>query len=99
MVSELAPAVDADWFPGVGRSTLPEVERDYRRYPGISDGNKGPSDDVPADVYDDLEDKFVQQALWKIPGCTSFTASGRSAIFTPVKLLSMTVLTLVSEFD
>lgn len=43
----LTPAVDFNWLPGVVNETNFDVERDYRRYRGITDGDDG----LPAGIY------------------------------------------------
>lgn len=64
-VPVMAPAVDVDDLPGVSRKTVSEVQRDYRRYPGIiGDVSRQPAA-VPVDMVDDPDDAFAQEALWE----------------------------------
>lgn len=63
MVPILSPAVDMNWLPGVARNTFCDVEYHYRRCRGRVDENAGQPGDVLADLVDDFDDIFGQEAL------------------------------------
>lgn len=67
---------------GVASKMISEVERDYRQYHAIIDGDAGQAADVPADEVDDLDEVLAQEALWERSGGPSFTADDRSVIVT-----------------
>lgn len=59
---------------------------------------KGLPADIPADVVDDLDDIFSQEALWEGDGGTYFTANDCLVVATTLALLPKTLYTSVSEF-
>lgn len=59
----IATSVEVNEFPSVARKKISELELDYRQYPYIGNDGAGRPADVPADVVDDRDDVFVQEAL------------------------------------
>lgn len=98
VVSIHVPAVDVKWLHGKSRKTLSEVERDYQHYRYIIDHDLGLPADVQADLVDDIDNVFAQEALWQEDGGSFFTADDRSAIVTALARLSKTVSGLGSDF-
>lgn len=80
---------------------ISDAERNYRWYRGVFDGDEGPPADVPADLLDDLDDIFAQEALWK-SDCgdegASFRGDDRSPIATAVAQISKLVSASGSKF-
>lgn len=93
----LAPAIEARWLHGVTHTIIFDVKRDHRRYPGSVTDDGRLSADVLADVGDDLNDVFAQEALCET-GHGSFTTAGDlSVIATALAMLSKGVPSFASE--
>lgn len=60
---ESAPAVDVNWLSDVACKTIFEVNRDCRRNGGVSDGDEGTPDAVPAYIVHEVDYVFAQRAL------------------------------------
>lgn len=91
VVPIMVPAVDVNWLSGISGKTFSEVERYYRRYRDIIDGGSGQPADVTADLVDDLDDVFAQDALWERDAGSSFTVVDHSVITTALSRLLKTV--------
>lgn len=65
VVLMMAPAVDVNWRTSVRRKMISNVERDFRRFPGVVD-DEDLLADVWADVVEHLTAIFAQVALGKI---------------------------------
>lgn len=76
----------------MARETSSDVEHDYQRYNGVIARRDGVPADATADVIDDLDDIFAQEALRKVDGKSFFTIEDRSAITTVLTQLAKTVL-------
>lgn len=79
--------------------TFSELERDYRRYRAIVDEHERQPANVTVDRMVDLDDVFVQEALWKRDGESFSTAVDRSVIATALDTLSKTVSTSRSDLS
>lgn len=66
-------------------------KREYRRYRGIIDNNRNHPADVLADVADDLDDVFAQEAPWKEDGGSPSIGDDRSVFTTALARLPKTV--------
>lgn len=99
VVPVMVPAVDGNWLSGVVRKTLPEVERDYRRFYAIVYKDEGQLTDASSDVSDGLDDVFAQEGLLQGDGGLSFTTDYRYNVGTALARLSMTVPTSGSDLS
>lgn len=88
MVHVVGPVVDVNWLRGVACRTFSEFERDFRSYRVIvAVDARQPADD-PVEVVEDLDEVFVQEALWKEDGGSSFTGDDRPVTTTALTCLS-----------
>lgn len=85
--------IDAIWLPVVTSKTNSGVERNYRRYHGVSDEDAGQLPDVLDYLLDDLYDIFVQEMLWERDGGSFITDEDCSFITIALIHLSKTVST------
>lgn len=98
-VPVLTTAVGVNWLPGVVCKSLSVVERDYRLYRGVIDGDERQPANLPADVAEALDSILPQETVWEGNGGSSFTADDRLVIATSLERLAETVPTLDSEFS
>lgn len=59
----LAPALDIHWPLSVAGNTISIAELVYRRYLGVGYNGVGLPADVPADVAEEFDDIFAQEAI------------------------------------
>lgn len=78
--------------------TLSDVQRDYRRYRAVVGDDGGFSSDVPAEVFDDVNDIFVKEALLETGRGFFLSANDRLVIDTAFHRLAKTVPRSGSEF-
>lgn len=97
VVPVLEPAVGVNWLLGVTRRAISDVAREYRqKREVVDDGGDLPADFL-AEAVDDLDDIFVQEALWKTGGGSFFTAGDRPVLATALVWLSNKVQISGSE--
>lgn len=97
VVPVMSTVMDILWILDVTCEPITVVERSNRRYRGVTDDDAGQRADVQDDVVDDLDDMFVQGALWKGEDGSFFTAENRSVRDTAFKRLSKTASALGPE--
>lgn len=95
----MAPAIDVNWIPGVACMTISEIDRAYWSYHVINGDDAGQPADIPADVENDVDDIFAQEALWEEDGGASFTADDRFVNVTSLTRLSKTITTSESDLS
>lgn len=93
-----APALCVYRLCGVAYQMIFNLYCNYLWYRDVVYCDESLPSSVPADASDDLDDIFVQDALWKGDGGYSFTADDSSVNATSLVRISKTVTTSSFEY-